>query len=117
LGHDITIVDYNDSWKSEANGRLVELRTDIHRGVHRAYPEASVTVRRPGMLRIPIMSRISGAVTATIEVARILKQQKPDVVLLYGLPTIGVQTVMAARHFGVPVVFRAIDVSHQLVPN
>src|SRR2546421_7000901 len=59
LGHDITIVDYNDSWKSETNGRRVALRTAVHRNVHRAYPEASVTVRRPGMLRVPIISRIS----------------------------------------------------------
>src|SRR5581483_9871042 len=42
---------------------------------------------------------------------------KADVILLYGVPTVGVQTLVAARAFGIPVVFRAIDVSHQLVPN
>jgi glycosyltransferase involved in cell wall biosynthesis len=33
------------------------------------------------------------------------------------LPTIGLQSILAAHSFNVPVVFRAIDVSHQLVPS
>jgi glycosyltransferase involved in cell wall biosynthesis len=33
------------------------------------------------------------------------------------LPTIGVQALLAARIFRVPVVFRAIDVTHRLVPS
>jgi glycosyltransferase involved in cell wall biosynthesis len=35
-----------------------------------------------------------------------------DVVLLYSVPTSGWQTVRIARHFKIPVVFRALDVSH-----
>jgi glycosyltransferase involved in cell wall biosynthesis len=117
LGHEIIIVDYNDSWKSERNGKWMKLRTTVHRGIHRAYAEASVTVRRPGMIRLPILSRMSGAVTAGMEVVRTIRQTRPDVILLYGLPTIGVQVVLASRHFKVPVVFRAIDVTHELVPG
>ena len=117
LGHEITIVDYNDSWKSEAGEPLLALKTTVHHNVHRAYPQANVTVRRPGMVRLPWISRISGAATAFLEIARILKKDKPDVLLLYGLPTIGLQAIFAARRFKVPIVFRAIDVSHQLVPS
>jgi glycosyltransferase involved in cell wall biosynthesis len=117
LGHEITIVDFNDSWRSESNGQRFALKTAIHRNIHRAYPQAAVTVHRPGMVRFPIVSRLSGAVTAPIEIVRIMRHHKPDVVLLYGLPTIGVQTILAGRLFKIPVVFRAIDVSHQLVPN
>src|SRR5262245_53603147 len=69
------------------------------------------------MIRFPMFSRVSGATTAACEVIRVLRQRKIDIVLLYGLPTIGVQTVLATKFFGVPVAFRAIDVSHQLVPN
>ena len=117
LGHEITVVDYNDSWKSEAGERLLALNTTVHRDVHRAYPKAKITVRRPGMIRLPLISRISGAAAATLEIVRVLKKEKPDVLLLYGLPTIGLQAMMAARRFKVPIVFRGIDVSHQLVPN
>src|SRR5439155_25228192 len=34
-----------------------------------------------------------------------------------GLPTVGVQSFLAARHFDVPVVFRSIDILNQLVPS
>jgi len=68
------------------------------------------------MLRIPAVSRVSGAVASGIEIVRLLRKRTADVILLYGLPTVGLQALLAARAFGVPVIFRAIDVSHQLVP-
>src|SRR5881409_1814892 len=115
LGHDVTVVDYDDSWRSVPNGPMT-FRTRVYAQVHRAYPDASVTVRRPGMLRIPAVSRVSGAVASGIEIVRLLRKRTADVILLYGLPTVGLQALLAARAFGVPVIFRAIDVSHQLVP-
>ena len=117
LGHEVVIIDYNDSWNSETNGNWFHLRPTLYEGIHRAYPGASVTVRRPGQLRLPVLARISGALTAGVEVVRAMQQNRPDVVLLYGMPTVGVQALLAARSFGVPVVFRAIDVSHELAPN
>ena len=116
-GHEITVIDYNDSWDKDPNGEASTMRTTVHANVHRAYAGASVTVRRPGMVRKPVISRISGAVAAGLDVVRVIKRNRPDVILLYGLPTVGVQSVLAARHFEVPIVFRAIDVTHQLVPK
>lgn len=115
IGHDVTVVDYDDSWNNGA-ARRHTLRTEEHPRVGRAYPAASVTVRRPGMIRLPVVSRISAALTSGLDVARLLKRSSADVVLLYGLPTVGVQSLLAARHYGVPIIFRAIDVSHELVP-
>ena len=117
LGHEITVIDYDDSWQNDSTVNRGTLRTVVHSNVHRAYPEASITIRRPGMLRVPIISRISGAVTAALEIVKVIKSERPDVILLYGLPTVGVQSVVAARHFKVPIIFRAIDVTHQLVPQ
>ncbi len=37
-----------------------------------------------------------------------------DAVVLYGVPTNGWQTVRLAHHYDVPVLFRAIDISHEL---
>src|SRR5262245_37342800 len=79
LGHEITVVDFNDSWSSEPNGRKIQLETTVHSNVHRAYADASITVRRPGMVRIPLVSRVSGAITATLEVVRTLREMQPDV--------------------------------------
>src|SRR5882672_3721128 len=110
LGHEVTVIDYDDSWKTSPNGHKSGLKTSVHQGVHRAYPQASVSVRRPGMIRIPVLSRISGAVTSGLETYRFLRNYTPDVILLYGLPTVGIQSLLAARKFDVPVMFRSIDV-------
>jgi glycosyltransferase involved in cell wall biosynthesis len=104
-------VDYDDTWNVTRNA------PGVFASVHRAYSEANVTLRRPAILRLPLLSRISGAVNSVFEVVRVLSQKKTDVVVLYGLPTVGVQTLIAARAFRVPVIFRAIDVSHELVPH
>src|SRR5437899_3958117 len=118
LGHEITVVDYDETWRSHLPAsRRIDLRTKIHANTHRAYPAASVTVRRPGMIRLPLLSRISGAITNGLEVRKVLAQAKPDVILLYGLPTVGLQSVISGRWYGVPVIFRSIDVLNQLAPR
>jgi glycosyltransferase involved in cell wall biosynthesis len=114
LGHEVVVVDYDDTW-DQRGGPWLDLRTTVYEAVHRAYPDACVTVRRPGMIRVPILSRISAAVTTAIEVWKTLGSGV-DVVLLYGVPSVGWQTVVAARLAGVPVLFRSIDVLHRLVP-
>jgi glycosyltransferase involved in cell wall biosynthesis len=116
LGHSVTVVDYNDSWKSERNGAGVMSPRRVYPSLHRAYDRARISLYRPAMIRIPGLSRISGAFNSGFEVARLLKQSSFDAVLLYGLPTVGVQTLLAAHTCGVPVAFRAIDVTHELVP-
>ena len=115
LGHEVTIIDYNDSWKT-TNSNGYGLKTRVHEAVHRAYPQAAVSVRRPGMIHFPVLSRVSGAVTSGLEVHRFLRDHPVDAVLLYGLPTVGVQSLLAARKYKVPVIFRSIDVLHRLVP-
>jgi glycosyltransferase involved in cell wall biosynthesis len=117
LGHDVTVIDYDDSWQAHRNGDRTRWSTRIHEGIHRAYPEASITVRRPGMVRVPVLSRISGALTSGLEVYRYVRDHSPDVVLLYGVPSVGVQTVLSARQFQIPVIFRSIDILNQLVPS
>ena len=118
LGHEMTVVDYDETWRSHLPAsRRVDLRTKIHANTHRAYPAASVTVRRPGMIRLPLLSRISGAITNGLEVRKVLANGKPDVILLYGLPTVGLQSVISAQWYAVPVVFRSIDVLNQLAPR
>jgi glycosyltransferase involved in cell wall biosynthesis len=116
LGHSVTVVDYNDSWRTERNGSGVVSPRQVYPAIHRAYDQARISLYRPAMIRLPGLSRISGAINSGMEVASLLQQSKFDAVLLYGLPTVGIQTLLAARAHGVPVAFRAIDVTHELVP-
>lgn len=116
LGHSVTVVDYDDSWKDSTGEPTFRLATRVLKGTHRAYPEASVTVRTPGMIRLPVLSRISGAIASGLEIIRVMRGQKFDAVVLYGLPTVGIQALYAARSFGIPIFFRSIDILNRLVP-
>jgi glycosyltransferase involved in cell wall biosynthesis len=116
LGHEVTVIDYDDSWRSTEGAPIMTSRR-IFDGVGRAYTQAAVRLIRPAMVRLPLISRISGALAGSVEVHRFLEKEKPDVILLYGVPTIGMQVLAIAKRFAVPVVFRSIDVSHQLVPS
>ena len=80
LGHEVTIIDYDDSWNASSNGDKAGMKTRVYDGVHRAYPEASVTVRRPGMIRFPVLSRVSGAIASGLESYRFLRNHSPDAV-------------------------------------
>ena len=117
LGHDITVVDFDDTWSEPPGFPLFDLSTKVHTAVHRAYPRASITLRHPGIVRLPLLSRVSGAIASGLEVKRTLDASTFDALLLYAVPTTGVQSLLAARRCGVPVFFRSIDVSHQLVPS
>jgi glycosyltransferase involved in cell wall biosynthesis len=41
-----------------------------------------------------------------------LKNEKFDAIVLYAVPTYGHQVIQLAKKYGVPVIFRALDVSH-----
>src|SRR5262245_50709196 len=118
LGHDVTVIDYDDTWRQDPQTHGTALQARTYHDVHRDYAKASITLQRSVMIRLPILSRISGALTDTQEIRRLLSEaDKPDVVLLYGIPTIGVQALLLAHRARVPVICRAIDVTHELVPN
>lgn len=117
LGHEVTVVDYDETWSSHRSLGIFDLKTKIHSNTHRAYPAASVTVRRPGMIRLPLIARISGAIANGLEARRAVAELHPDVILLYGLPTVGIQSVLTARWYGIPIIFRSIDILNQLTPS
>jgi glycosyltransferase involved in cell wall biosynthesis len=61
-----------------------------------------------------MLGRLLAVLLHPISIRHELKNNRPDVVVLYGIPTNGWQTVLLSRHFKIPVLLRAIDVSHQL---
>ena len=58
--------------------------------------------------------RIWNALTCWIPIRRLIRSTKPDLIILYAVPTNGWQTLRLARALGIPVVYRAIDVSHEI---
>ena len=115
-GHRVYAIDYESMWIKSQPFDFGNLRTRILDGVGRAYPEASVCLRRPGFVKIPGLSRLSAAFTHYREIQKTIKEKEIDVIMLYSVPTNGLQTIRWGRKLGVPVVFRALDILNQLVP-
>jgi glycosyltransferase involved in cell wall biosynthesis len=115
LGHKVYAIDYEDTWRKNRSVESGGLKTREINGVSRALSGASVDLRRPGFIRIPCLSRLSAGVTHYQEIKRTLIEKKIDVIMLYSVPTNGLQTLHLAKKSGIPVVFRSIDILHKLV--
>jgi len=116
LGHQIYAIDYEDSWSRKGFFNLNRLKTSQIEGVSRAYEGASVCLRRPGFLQIPGLSRVSAFITHYREIGKTIREKAIDAIVIYSVPTNGLQTVHLAKKFNIPVVFRSIDMLNMLVP-
>ena len=117
LGHQVVVVDYDDSYKAGGLFSWGTLGTRIFPNAQRAYTDAKITLFRPGQITIPGLSRLTGAATSYIVVRRLIRDSAIDAVLLYSVPTNGIGTIRAAHCAGIPVLFRPLDILHELVPN
>ncbi len=116
LGHQVYAIDYEDTWSRNGFLSLGRLKTKEISGISRAFAGASVCLRRPGFIKIPGISRISAAFTHYLEIQKTMREKSIDAIVLYSIPTNGLQTVRLARKFNIPVVFRSIDILNMLVP-
>lgn len=110
LGHKIYVIDYESMWERR-NGRMLKETM-----VSRVFPNAFVHLVRPSFVRIPVLSRVSAFATHHFEIRRVIEEKQIDAVILYSVPTNGLQAVHWAKRFNIPIVFRSIDVLHHLVP-
>jgi len=117
LGHKVYAIDFEDSWKRASMWDFGSLETKEFQGVNRIYDDASIMVRRPGFIRLPVLDRVSALFTHYYEIEKTIKEKNIDVIVLYSIPTNGIQTLRIARKYNIPVVFRSIDILHMLVRN
>jgi glycosyltransferase involved in cell wall biosynthesis len=113
-GHEVCVIDYEITWRAQRKGGLYSRRqvfervSKIHRGV-------SVTVVRPAILKIPHLDYLSIIFSHTREIARQIKEFKPDIVIGFGILNTFV-AMRLARRCDTPFVYYLIDALHTLVP-
>ena len=78
----------------------------------RVHPNARIKLITPFTLGGNMLDRVIAPITVLPTLWKLLSKGSYDVVLLYSVPTSGWQTVKLAKHLHIPVVFRALDVSH-----
>jgi len=115
--HKVFAIDYEDSWKKDSFFDIGTIKTKEFKPIERAHKGANVILRRPGMIKLPLFSRLSAIFTHYFEIERVIKEEKINAIVLYSVPTDGLQVLFLAKKYNIPVIFRSIDILHQLVEN
>jgi glycosyltransferase involved in cell wall biosynthesis len=112
-GHEVTFFDFDEGAKFWDGG----LTPRQQRIAGRVHDQAKVNIVRPLQLGIPGLDRLLATLTSWAGLWRVFARGKFDAVVLLAVPTYGIQTIALAKVFGVPVAFRALDVSHKIRNN
>lgn len=107
-GHDVHFLEFPE----DTGVGNSSLRTKQHLIAGRAYPEAKITLITPPTIGGGFVDRMLAPITVVPQLRKLIRKGGFDVVVLYAVPTSGWQAVRIAQKAGVPVVFRALDVSH-----
>lgn len=117
FGHKVFAVDFEDSWKRTNIMDFGTLRTKYLGQVSRTHNSGSVVLKRPGFMKLPFLDRTTAFFTHSYEIKKTIEEKNIDVIVLYSVPTNGIQTIKIARNYNIPIVFRSIDILHMLVRN
>jgi len=109
-GHEISFLEFDEGrkfWKKANAPRFEKVKGRVH-------GNAKINLYRPPQLGIPGLDRLLVTLTVLPVLVKLLKENTFDAVVLYAVPTYGLQTIRSANRFSVPVLFRALDVSHKI---
>jgi glycosyltransferase involved in cell wall biosynthesis len=107
-GHDVHFLEFPE----DSGIRSTSIRTRTNSISGRAYPKARINLITPPNFGGGSIDRMLAPITVIPKLRELISNGGFDVVVLYAVPTSGWQTVRFAKKAGVPVVFRALDVSH-----
>ncbi len=113
-GHEVRVIDYEILWRENNRGSLFS-RREVFNNVSKIHADATVTVIRPGIIKIPWLDYASLIVTHWIEIARQIKEFRPDVVLGFGFLDVYLAMRMAKKNL-IPFANYHLDMDHKFVP-
>ncbi len=115
-GYTVRVIDFEVQWKLKA-ARFYSGR-QVYRGVNKIYKGADLEIIRPGIIqsRLPGMDYISLLVTHRAEVARQLKEFRPDAIIGLGILNNYLGLILA-RRYNIPFMHYWLDLYHTLIPN
>jgi glycosyltransferase involved in cell wall biosynthesis len=116
FGHNIFIIDFVAYDRTKKIEKIVLSRQNL-RLKGRARPETWLNIIRPGLIRAPFLDRATAFITHYLAIYDTIRSQKIDAIVLYSVPTNGLQAISLAKKFDIPIVFRSIDILYQLVPS
>ena len=117
LGHQVYAIDYENEWQKKDILDFGNLNAKNLGKIKRTHEGKPVTLERPGFIKFPLLDRFSSFFTQHKLIDKIVKERNIDIIILYAVPTNGIQTLNIARKHEIPVIFRSIDILYMLVKN
>lgn len=114
-GHAVTVLDFEILWQAWPRSPLMVQRQEW-RAVSRIVPGARVRLIRPATIHLWPICRPSSLATHALDLSRLIREGRPDVIVDYALST-GLAAQHLARRAGIPFVFHVIDALHTIVPS
>lgn len=116
-GHKVFVIDYPMHWVKKNFFDFGNFGATYLYNVKKAGKKKGITLIRPGIIKIPGVSRFLAFFSYFFLIGKVIKQNKIDKIVLFSVPTNGIQTLYFAKKYKIPVHFRLLDVLHQLVPS
>jgi glycosyltransferase involved in cell wall biosynthesis len=116
-GHNVYVIDYPVAWGKKNVFDIGSLKTQCLTNVRKSGKEKGITLIRPGIVKIPGISRFFAYFSYFFIIGKIIKQYNIERIVLYSVPTNGLQTLYWAKRNKIPIHFRSLDVLYQLVPS
>ena len=111
-GHNVFVIDCREP---DAKSLIDGFHTSTITNFNRVYKNASITLFRLPSLLIKGLNRATYFLACKKVIKKIVKENKIDIIWLYGLASNGIQSVKVAKEFNLPIIQRQLDVSHELV--
>ena len=110
MGNNVTVLSYESMWKKEE-------QTEYCENIDSRFLQGSeIKLYNPKFVKVPMLSRLSAVASHYTEIPKILKENNIDIIVLYSIPTNGLQILHWSKKLDVPVVFRSIDVLNKIAP-
>jgi len=113
-GHTVFFIDYSEISTDKQQSRPKRFRTTVSTEKSRTHKGSAVEVRTPGRILSGLADRLVASFTFVPLLIKTIRKEKIDLIVLYGVPTNGWQTIIISKMLRVPIIFRAIDASHLL---
>jgi glycosyltransferase involved in cell wall biosynthesis len=114
-GHQVTVLDYpilRLHWPQEP---LIAPRRE-QANAARIYEGASIRLITPATISLRPLARPSSVLSHWLTLSRLIREDRPDVIVSYALST-GLPALQLARRHHIPYVFHVIDALHAIVPT
>ena len=113
-GHNVYFLEFPENEKLRGFFKFDTFRTKKASNLTRAHKGSSVEVITPGRICGAPFDRLLHSVTFVPLLLKTIRRTNCQAIVLYGVPTNGWQTILVAKMLNIPVLFRAIDVSHKI---